>query len=543
MKSINDKNLSNSPEHNSFALDLLKQGATRRQILKSLSVAGLSMAGSNLALLHSETAYASTPKRGGHVRVGVRQGSISDTLDPATFTNVFMRTMGYAMFNNLVEITGDGVLAPELFEDWEVKQGATEWVFNIRQGVEFHNGKTLDADDIITSIQHHRGENSKSGMKAPLKSISEISKDGDKTLIFKLNEGNADFPFVFTDYRLMIMPSKNGELDWESGAGTGGYILDNLNAGVSAKLSRNPNYWRSDRAHFDSATILVMPDVASRQNALLTGEVDIIDEVELKTLGLLERRKDIQIADTKGALHYSYAMNTQLSPFDNNDVRLALKYGIDREKLLDVILKGYGSIGNDHPISPIHQYYADDIEQRSYDPDKSKYHLNKAGLDQLTLDLNVSDGLYSNAVDGVTLYSEQLKPVGIDLKIIREPSDGYFSDVWMKKPFVASYWGARPTEDLILSTVYLDGAPWNDTFLKNDKLNKLIVEARSELDSVKRGEMYRDIQIIIRDEGGTVIPLFANNVFAMSENIEHPEKMSGAWELDGGRSIERWWFS
>ena len=523
--------------------DMLKKSASRRQVLKTVAMSGMTIASASTLLSSSKNAYAMTPKRGGDVRIGVRQGSVSDTFDPATFVNVFIRTMGYAMFNNLVEITGDGVLAPELFESWEVKEGATQWIFKIRQGVEFHNGKTLDADDIIASIQHHRGENSKSGMKAPLKSISEISKDGDKTLIFNLSEGNADFPFVFTDYRLMIMPSKDGKLDWESGVGTGGYVLDNFDAGLSAKLTRNPNYWRSDRAHFDSATILVMPDVASRQNALLTGEVDIIDEVELKTLSLLERRKDIKIADTKGALHYSYAMNTQLSPFDNNDVRLALKYGIDREKLLEVILKGYGSIGNDHPIAPIHQYFADDIEQRSYDPDKAKFHLNKAGLDQLTLDLNVSDGLYSNAVDGVTLYSEQLKPAGIDLKISREPTDGYFSNVWMKKPFVASYWGARPTEDLILSTVYLDGAPWNDTFLKNDKLDKLIVEARSELDAVKRGEMYRDIQIIIRDEGGTVIPLFANNVFAMSEKIAHPEKMSGAWELDGGRSIERWWFA
>ena len=107
-----------------------------------------------------------------------------------------------------------------------------------------------------------------------------------------------------------------------------------------------------------------MPDVASRQNALLTGEIDVVDEVELKTLSLLETRDDIRVADTKGAMHYTYPMNTQKSPFDNNDLRLALKYGIDREKMLDVILKGYGSIGNDHPIAPIHQFHASDIEQR-----------------------------------------------------------------------------------------------------------------------------------------------------------------------------------
>ena len=186
MKYFKDVKISNSVTGSVEALSLLKRGATRREVLKSLSMAGLSVAASNLALLHSQNLYASQPKLGGHVRVGVRLGSVSDTLDPATFVNVFIRTMGYAMYNNLVEITGDGSLAPELFESWEVKQGATEWIFKVRQGVEFHNGKTLDADDIITSIQHHRGEDSKSGMKAPLKPIVEIRKDGADTIVFSI---------------------------------------------------------------------------------------------------------------------------------------------------------------------------------------------------------------------------------------------------------------------------------------------------------------------------------------------------------------------
>jgi len=258
---------------------------------------------------------------------------------------------------------------------------------------------------------------------------------------------------------------------------------------------------------------------------------------------MLKKQSGIEVADTAGALHYTYPMNTQAAPFDNNDVRLALKYAVDREELLQKVLRGYGTLGNDHPVAPGHQFVAADLEQRQYDPDRAKHHLKKAGLSKLEISLSVSDFLYAGAVDGALLYKEKATGAGIDLTVVREPSEGYFSNVWKKKPFVASYWGARPTADLILTVGYASGAPWNDSFFENERFNKLLVGARAELDTSKRAEMYREMQIILRDEGGSIIPLFANNVFAMSKKVGHPTSMAGNWECDGGRPLERWWFT
>ena len=513
---------------------------TRRRVIKAGAAGALALAG---GLPFSDHVLAATPKKGGHVRYGVRGGSTSDSLDPATFPDVFMRTLAYGTFNTLTEIAGDNSLAPELAESWEGRAGAAEWEFKTRKGVEFHNGKTLDADDVITSINHHRGDDSKSGMKSLLKSIKDIQKLDQSTIKFTLEAGNADFPYIFSDYRLMIMAAKDGKLDWQSGNGTGGYVLKHFNPGVTAKLERAPNYWRSgERAHFDSAEILRVPDGSARENGLITGSLDIIDQAALNTVHLLKKNSGIEVADTAGALHYNYPMNTQAAPFDNNDVRLALKYAVDREELLEKILFGYGTIGNDHPIARNHQFYAQDIEQRKFDPDRAKHHLKKAGLSDLKVNLSVADFLYAGAVDGVTLYRESAAKSGIDITVVRESSDGYFSNIFRKKPFIASYWGARPTADLILTTAYASGAPWNDTFFEHEKFNKLLVAARGELDESRRAEMYRDAQLILRDEGGAVIPLFASNVFAMSSKVGHPEKMAGNWELDGGRSIDRWWF-
>jgi len=503
----------------------------------------LALGGAAFAASVAGPAFAATPKRGGHARIGVRGGSTSDTLDPQTFGDVFMRTVGYGYFNTLTGISGDGTLVPELAESWEGSKAATVWTFRLRKGVTFHNGKSFTTEDAIASIQHHRSEDSKSGMKSQLKGITDIRADDAHTMTVTLSAGNADFPYVLTDYRMMMMPAVDGVADWASGIGTGGYKLDAFEPGVRAALSRNQDYWRDSAAFFDSGEVLRIPDVAARQNALASGDLDYIDQVDLKTVALMKKRPGVRVLETKGALHYVYGMNTQIDPYTAVDVRQALKYAVDREALLKKVLQGYGSIGNDHPIAPTHQYLATDIEQTSYDPDKAKFHLKKAGMDSLSVDLSVSDFLYTGAVDGAVLYSEAAKKGGIAINVKQEASDGYFSNVWMKKPFVASYWGARPTEDLILTAAYSESSSWNETRFKHEKFNALLTAARAELNDDIRRDMYRDIQIILRDEGGTVIPLFASNVFAVSDKIGTPDTMSGAWELDGGRSLERWWFN
>jgi peptide/nickel transport system substrate-binding protein len=230
-----------------------------------------------------------------------------------------------------------------------------------------------------------------------------------------------------------------------------------------------------------------------------------------------------------------------MAPFDNNDVRLALKYSLNREALLKTVLRGHGIVGNDHPIGPANQYYASELPQREYDPDKAKFHLKKAGMSNLKVDLSAADAAFDGAVDAAVLYKEHAAKAGIDIKVIREPNDGYWSNVWMKKGWSMCYWGGRPTEDWMFATAYSEGASWNDAFWKHERFNKLLIEARSELDPAKRREMYVELQRIVRDEGGTVVPLFNNFVFAATDKLKHGT-IQGNWAQDGHKLYERWWF-
>jgi peptide/nickel transport system substrate-binding protein len=516
-----------------------KSGMTRRGFMQRALALGATTA---LATTLANQTFASEPKQGGRFRVGLGHGATSDSLDPATFLDLYMQTVNASARNNLTEVAQDGSLIPELAESFDTAD-ATTWQFNLRQGVEFHNGKTMDSNDVMASITHHRGENSKSPAKELLKSIVEMKADGANAVVFTLSEGNADFPFILSDYHIPIMPVSEHGVDWQSGTGTGAYVLESFEPGVRSTLKRNPNFFKEGFGHFDEVEVITIADVAARTNALTTGEIDAMDRVDLKTAHLLERQEGVRLVETSGTQHFTFTMRCDTPPFDNVHVRLALKHAIDREAIVRTILRGHGTLGNDHPISSANRYHAGGLEQRAYDPDMARHHLKQAGLDSLSIDLSAADAAFAGAVDAAVLYKEHAAAAGIDINVVREPDDGYWSNVWMQKAFSACYWSGRPTENWIFSQIYAADASWNDTFWKHDRFNELLIQARAELDTEKRREMYVEMQRIIHNEGGVCLPLFQADTMAYSEKLHVPEVIGNNWELDGHKNAERWWFA
>ena len=519
---------------------LLTEGKiTRREFLARVSALGL-MAAVSPALL-TKSANASTPKKGGRLRLGLGGGSTTDSLDPGTITDAMARIVNWQLRNNLVEVDHQGNPLPELAESWDSSTDAGKWTFKLRKDVEFHNGKTLDAEDVAYTINHHRGKDSKSAAKSIVAPIKDITIDGKHTISFTLEQGNADFPFILSDYHLPIFPSGTKGAEFDKGIGTGGYVLQEWEPGYRAFAKRNPNYWKEGRAHFDEVETLGIADVTARMTALNTGQIDAMNRFELKLIHLLKRVTGIQIINVTGHQHYSIPMLTDREPFNDNDVRLALKYGIDREHVLRLILRGFGTLGNDHPIAPNQKYYASELPQRKYDPDMAKYHMKKAGKLNYQFKLHAADAAFEGAVDTAVLFKEHAAKAGINIAVVREPNDGYWDNVWMQKPWVMCYWGGRPTADWMFSTAYAQESTWNDTFWKHERFNRLLREARAELDETKRHELYVECQRIVRDEGGVVIPVFANYIQAAHNKVRFRD-IAGNWDMDGARAAERWWF-
>ncbi len=516
---------------------------SRRHFMTSALALGVSMTSASALLGRAE---AATPKQGGRLRVGLTGGATSDVLDPGQILDLYMIHLQFGQLRNgLSEVAADGSLIPELAESWEASPDATVWTFKIRQGVEFHNGKTLDSQDVVDSLNHHLGEDSSSAAKGILSGIESVKADGDNVVVVSLSGGDADFPFLMSDYHLNICPSNgDGTIDWQSGIGTGGYSLVEHEPGVRSQTKRNPNYWKEGMGHFDEVEILQIADPSARGNALRTDAIDVMNNVEVKTIDRMAKVAGINIRATTGNKQVTMPMRTDTAPYDNNDVRLAIKHIVDREQWLERVVYGYGELGNDNPIGPANIYRAttDELPQRSYDPDKAKFHLKKAGFENLKIQFHASDTGFGGAIDAGQLMKETARPAGIDIEVVREPEDGYWSNVWMQKPFVACYWSGRPTENWIFSQIYAADASWNDTYWKHERFNKLLLEARAELDTSKRRTLYVEMQQIVNNEGGVCLPLFQSDVMAYNDKLHVPEVVGNNWELDGAKSAERWWF-
>jgi peptide/nickel transport system substrate-binding protein len=246
------------------------------------------------------------------------------------------------------------------------------------------------------------------------------------------------------------------------------------------------------------------------------------------------------VKNVAGRGHYVFIMHCDTAPFDNNDLRLALKYAINRKELVDKVLRGYGSVGNDMPINAAYPLFDASIPQREYDAAKAAEHYKASGHDGSPIILRVADGAFPGAVDAAALFQESAAAAGIPLEIKREPNDGYWSEVWNKQPFCASYWGGRPVQDQMYSTAYLSTADWNDTRFKNADFDAMLLSARAELDQAKRKEIYSKMGMMLRDEGGLICPMFNDYVDGLSDKVQGWIK-DPTGELMGGRASQLCW--
>lgn len=525
-----------APEN--YAADLSSLAVSRRHFL--MGAAALAFVA---RMGFSEKAYAgSAPVQGGSARFAINDGAQTDSLDPASWQSSFTQVVfGGTLCNALTELAADGSAVPDLAESYSSSDDLSVWTFKLRNGLKFHDGRSVVANDIVESYRHHMGPSSVSAAKALVETISDVKSDGDQTVIFTLSGGNADFPYLVSDCHLAIFPAKEGGgIDWESGVATGPYIMEDLQPGISASMKRNPHYHKPGQPYFDTLEFVNIVDVAARTNALLTGEIDYMVDADIKTLSLLEGKDGIAVSKVSGLRHFSFDMNVSNAPFDNLDVRMAMKYAIDRDDIVNKAFLGNAKIANDNPLAPQIPFAIDPTPVHSYNIEKAKEHLAKAGLDGLKVQLSVAETAFPNAIEAALLFKEHAAKAGIEIDVIREADDGYWDNVWQKKPFVGVDWLGKPTLDSLFTTTYAGDAPWNDTAWKNARFDALLVQGRAEKDKAKRQELYSEMQQLLHDDGGTIVIAHALFIDAMSNKIAHA-KIGNLLQCDNFRMAERWW--
>ena len=485
---------------------------SRRDVLKLAMVTGVSLTAAEQLLTDGNQVLAATPKKGGTVRAAMNLHGPDDTLDPAQFTSGLDYTRGRVTYNALCQLDSSLTPTPELAESFEANSNATEWTFKIRKGVEWHDGSPFTADDVVYSMRRHQGEDSTSVFKSMLEPVAEWKKTGPNEVKAILSSPNSDLPAILGLFQAkVIKDGTNGD-----GIGTGPFTVEAFEPGVKSVHKRNENYWR-DTAHLDGIEMTAITDPVARVNALIAGDIQMSATVEPKSFQQIEDSSTAKLNSIPAGQQIGICCLRNAAPGNNDDFLRGLQYIQDRERIVKRILKGKGTVGNDHPIAPAHgRDFCGELAQREYDPDKAKFHFQKSGVTSAEIFVApVAVGIE----DIVLMAQANAAKIGFDLQIKKVPADGYWGAVWMKEPINVVNWFMRPTANAQIAIQFAPNGPWNDTYWNNDRMGELLKMSLAELDPTKRHEMYCEMQTLIHEGSGMVIPAFSNVTDGIANNV------------------------
>ncbi|MFC3282289.1 ABC transporter substrate-binding protein [Litchfieldella rifensis] len=517
----NPPNILSESEQSARIHEAMRRGMSRRDALKTFGIAGM-FAASAGGLLGSGLGYAGesaggTPKRGGRIRVAAHATSTADTLDPAKGATGIDYVRHAMFYNGLTEFNERLIPQPSLAESFETSDGGTTWLFTLRRGVTFHDGKPLSAADVVFSIARHKDPDTGSKAMSLVTDIADVKALGSQQVQITLDSPNIELPAILAVSHMMIVPE--GTTDFSKGIGTGPFRCQEFNPGVRSIAVRNDNYWRNGRPYLDEIEMVGISDEPSRVNALLSGDVQLINGVYGRSAERIELSAEHAAKSIPSGSYTDLVMRVDQEPTSRPAFVEAMKYLFDREQIKRAVFRNYAEIGNDHPIAPSNPYYFADLPQRSYDPDRARHLLKQAGVEGARLPI-VASPAANGSEDMAVLLQQSAQQAGLNLTVNRVPSDGYWSNHWMKHPLGFGNINPRPTANILLSQFFHSAAPWNESGWKNEQFDQLLTLSRAEPDQAVRKQMYADMQTLIHEHSGIGIPAFINAIDGRDKRLK-----------------------
>ncbi|GAB2942502.1 ABC transporter substrate-binding protein [Hafnia psychrotolerans] len=491
---------------------------SRRGMMKVFS-AGAALSTGIISLPNSAWAAEAKPVKGGTLRAAVSNSSAADTLDPARANNSGDYMRQYMFYSGLTEL--DTQLIPQmgLAESMTSEDGLT-WSIKLRQGVTFHDGKSLTSQDVMFSLLRHKDPAVASTAIALAKQFVTVKAVGLMEVEIKLDQPNFDLPSILGTPAFLIV--QDGTKDFSKAIGTGPYSCKEFSPGTRTLGTRNKNFWKPGLPHLDQVELLGVTDQAARVNALLSGELHFVSTISSRDVKRINGSNSCSVLESKSGMYSDLILRQDAAITRNPDFVLAMKYLQPREVLLKTVMQGFGTLANDHPVPPWHPFFNKDLPQRPNDLDKARFYLKKSGLVKPSLEIVATDNI-EGSVEGAQFLQQLGSQVGMNLKVRRVPYDNYWSQHWMKHPISYGSVNPRPTLDMLFSQFYKSDAPWNESGWKNVQFDQLVTAARGERDQAKRKQMYGDMQALVYNHCGTIIPLFISSLDGYSNKVKGVE--------------------
>ena len=481
------------------------------------------LAGTALALgaLPQISLAAEAPKRGGVLRISVDQGAAVIHPLLARVNPEYLITE--LLYSNLTRLKPDMAVEPDLALSWQHAAGLTEWTFKLRPNVSFHDGSPLTADDVVATFKAILDPKTASPARTNVGPIRDVAAVDAATVKFTLSGSFADFPVALAYTNARIVPAKVIASDLASlstkANGSGPFRLVSYEPDRKIVVERNPAYYDPARPALDRVEILVYPDRTAEASALISGDIDLMLSTTPGEYERLGKAAGVKALRVPSGQFLNVNMGCDQKPFNDVRVRQALALTIDRQAMAGFVAGGYGTPGNDTPLSPAYRFYKDSALKKP-DIAKAKQLLAAAGYPSgIDLTMVASDKPDTRTQLGVAIR-EMAAPAGFRINVQTMPHATYLDQVWKKGNFYVGFYNMQPTADAIFKLLYTSDAAWNETRWNNPRFDELITAARSETDDANRAALYERAQAMMTEEVPSVIPVFFDILAAQRAYVE-----------------------
>jgi peptide/nickel transport system substrate-binding protein len=466
----------------------------------------------------SSTGHSSGPKRGGTLTLASSGGSSADTLDG----NNSLETLDFArapqLYDTLMEVNANFVPQLHLAEEVTPNADATEWTIRVRKGVEFHNGKSLTIDDVLFTFNRILANKFSAALGLSYMDLKNAKKLDSYTVRIPMTSG-----YSILDWSLV----GNGETsivpegyDPKNPVGTGPFKFESFTPGTQSTFTRNPNYFISGEPYVDKVVIDDYTDESSQVNAVLSGQATCCDQLSIESVDVL--RSGGKIANIwSGPGWVPFTMRLDVPPFNDPDVRMAMRLVVDRPEMQKLVYGGNGFLGNDI-FGRTDPEYDTAIPQRQQDIAQAKYLLKKAGKEGLTTTL-VTAPIRTGAVQMATVLKQQASAAGITINLNSITSTTFFGPNYLKWTFAQDWWSGYP---YLRQAGYsmVPGSPWDETWWSTSpygaKYLSLYKTALATVDTAQQADLVHEMMLMDWNDGGYIIPAFNPVIVGQTPSLQ-----------------------
>lgn len=493
---------------------------TRRTVLAGAAAFGATLGFESA--FSSVMAAAATPRQGGVLRVSVDQAA--GVLNPLLTRVNPEYLVSELLYSGLTRLRRDMSAEPDLAASWSTSPDLVTWTFKLRPQLVFHDGTPCTAKDVEASFHRMLDPKTGSAARTNIGPIKDVTASDATTVVFTLRGPYADLPVALAYTNAKIIPAAiaNGDMSVlsHSANGTGPFKLVSFEPEREIVAERNPHYWDPARPHVDRVEVLVYPDPTAAASALIAGETDLLSEAQPAQFGRLKSAKGVTPLRVPSGQFLNVNMACYAEPFSDMRIRQALALTVDRKAMVDFVAEGYGTPGNDTPISPAYHFYHPlPLKQRNI-PAARKLLAEAGHPNGMDLTLVASVNPSTRAQLAVAMR-EMAKDAGFRIKVQTMPHATYLAQVWKKGHFYVGFYNMQATADAIFSLLYTSDAAWPETRWDNKNFDKLIEQARVTTDEAKRADLYAQAQVLMNREVPSVIPVFFDLLAAKRTYVEN----------------------